>query len=77
MQALIAARIDLLPNAEKRLLQHAAVIGRVFWRGALERLAPDVDLEALLGVLLERELIVCEESARRSRATARTSSGTC
>ena len=39
LQALIAARIDRLPLDEKRLLQRAAVVGRVFWAGALERAA--------------------------------------
>ena len=57
VQALIAARIDLLPTAEKRLLQVAAVIGRVFWRGALERLAPDLATDAALGLLCDRDLI--------------------
>ena len=33
--ALLAARIDALPADEKRLLQEAAVVGRVFWPGAL------------------------------------------
>jgi len=33
--ALLAARIDALPADEKRLLQQAAVVGRVFWPGAL------------------------------------------
>ena len=33
--ALLAARIDALPTDEKRLLQEAAVVGRVFWPGAL------------------------------------------
>ena len=33
--ALLAARIDALPVDEKRLLQEAAVVGRVFWPGAL------------------------------------------
>jgi class 3 adenylate cyclase/tetratricopeptide (TPR) repeat protein len=59
VQALIAARIDLLAPREKRLLQHAAVIGRVFWRGALERLAPELASDSLLDVLLERDF-VCE-----------------
>ena len=60
VQALIAARIDLLPAREKRLLQHAAVVGRVFWHGALERLAPELVVgESPLGVLLDRDL-VCE-----------------
>src|SRR3954454_4678094 len=42
VQALIAARIDRLPPDEKRILQSAALVGRVFWLGALARLAPDV-----------------------------------
>jgi class 3 adenylate cyclase len=35
VQGLIAARIDGLTPAEKSLLQNAAVIGKVFWPGAL------------------------------------------
>src|SRR2546423_7449072 len=61
VQALIAARIDLLQADQKRLLQRAAVVGRVFWRGALERLSPELDVEALLEGLLDRELIAPEE----------------
>ena len=61
VQALIAARIDRLRPAEKRVLQRAAVVGRVFWRGALEHLAPGLDLDGPLETLLERELIVPEE----------------
>src|SRR3954454_21163525 len=60
IQALVAARIDRLEPVEKRLLQHASVIGRVFWRGALERVARDGDVAALDG-LIERDLIVPEE----------------
>jgi hypothetical protein len=40
VQALIAARIDRLAADEKRVLQSAALVGRVFWRSALDRLAP-------------------------------------
>jgi class 3 adenylate cyclase/tetratricopeptide (TPR) repeat protein len=61
VQALIAARIDSLAPDEKHALQCASVIGRVFWRGALERLCPDKDVAALLDALLEREFIVPEE----------------
>src|ERR671935_1306256 len=43
VQALIAARIDRLPAEAKVLLQRAAVIGRVFWGGALERLSPELE----------------------------------
>ena len=33
VQAVLSARIDLLPEAEKAALQAGAVIGRVFWTG--------------------------------------------
>jgi class 3 adenylate cyclase len=36
VQGIIAARLDALPREEKDLLQSAAVIGKVFWTGALE-----------------------------------------
>jgi class 3 adenylate cyclase/tetratricopeptide (TPR) repeat protein len=61
LQALIAARIDHLAPEGKTLLQRASVIGRVFWRGALEHLSPDVDeLDALLEDLLLREFVLRE-----------------
>jgi class 3 adenylate cyclase/tetratricopeptide (TPR) repeat protein len=71
LQALIAARIDHLPAAGKTLLQRASVIGRVFWRGALEELSPDVDsIDALLDDLLVRELILREPRSSISGETA-------
>ena len=61
LQALIAARIDHLDPAAKTLLQRGAVVGRVFWRGALEHLAPDVEgHEALVDDLLQREFLLRE-----------------
>ena len=39
VQGIIAARIDALPEGEKRLLQNAAVVGKVFWLGAVEAVA--------------------------------------
>jgi DNA-binding SARP family transcriptional activator len=48
VQAVLAARVDLLPPLEKAALQAAAVIGRVFWRDAVRALvdhaAPDFAL---------------------------------
>src|SRR4030095_9958795 len=38
VQAVLAARIDLLDPVEKRALQRAAVVGRVFWPGPVGRL---------------------------------------
>ena len=37
VQGLISARLDSLTRAEKELLQDAAVVGKVFWPGALIR----------------------------------------
>jgi class 3 adenylate cyclase/tetratricopeptide (TPR) repeat protein len=65
LQALIAARIDRLPPAEKLLLQRASIIGRVFWGGALARLAPDLeDVYEVVDDLLLRDFIL-----RESRST--------
>jgi hypothetical protein len=41
IQSLLAARIDLLPPAEKHALQAASVIGQTFWAGAVAELMPD------------------------------------
>jgi class 3 adenylate cyclase/tetratricopeptide (TPR) repeat protein len=62
LQALIAARIDRLPTASRRLVQRAAVMGRVFLRGALSHLSPDVaDVDTVLDDLLFRDLVLREE----------------
>jgi tetratricopeptide (TPR) repeat protein len=37
VQGIIAARLDGLSSGEKELLQDAAVVGKVFWAGALRR----------------------------------------
>ncbi len=47
IQGVLAARIDLLLPTEKRVLQHAAVAGRTFWKGALAELAQEISPEAL------------------------------
>jgi predicted ATPase/class 3 adenylate cyclase len=63
LQALIAARIDHLPEGEKSVLQRAAVIGRTFWSGAVEHLGGDADgeLKPLLDDLLLREFVLTEQ----------------
>ncbi len=71
LQALIAARIDHLDPDAKTLLQRGAVVGRVFWRGALEHLAPDVDgYDELLDDLLQREFLLREPRSSISGETA-------
>jgi class 3 adenylate cyclase/tetratricopeptide (TPR) repeat protein len=61
LQALIAARIDGLPAAEKALLHRAAVIGRIFWHGALTHVAPDLEVDELLDDLLLRDFVLSEQ----------------
>jgi tetratricopeptide (TPR) repeat protein len=61
LQAIIAARIDRLPRNEKRLLQRASVIGRIFWEGAISHLAADIDeLEPVIDSLLQRDFLTRE-----------------
>ncbi len=40
VHGIIAARLDTLPPKRKGLLQDAAVMGKVFWAGALEEMGP-------------------------------------
>src|SRR5207244_5094825 len=56
INALLAARLDLLEPREREALQRAAVIGREFWRGAL---GDDVAVEPLV----RKELVRSEASA--------------
>ncbi len=51
IQGVLVARIDLLSPTEKRVLQHAAVAGRMFWKGALAYLAQEISAEAFKGAL--------------------------
>ena len=61
IQALIAARIDGLPPAAKVVLQRAAVIGRIFWRGAVGRLSHGIDdVDEALDALLLRDFVQTE-----------------
>jgi class 3 adenylate cyclase len=60
VQGVLAARMDLLGGLEKRALQSASVVGRVFWIGPLARLV-DSDrarLEEALARLEDRGLVL-------------------
>jgi class 3 adenylate cyclase/tetratricopeptide (TPR) repeat protein len=66
VQGLIAARLDALPVEEKLLLQDAAVVGKVFWIGALTQVGGrDRDEAELLLHRLERK-----EFVRRDRRSS-------
>jgi len=66
VQGMIAARLDSLPGEDKDLVQNAAVLGKVFWSGALGALA------GLDAFLLEEQLHGLErkEFVRRERRSA-------
>lgn len=58
LQALIAARLDSLSPAERRVVTDASVLGAAFTRGGLASLASDEgDLDAVLDSLLRKEII--------------------
>ena len=59
VQAVIAARLDSLPAEQKELLGDAAVVGNVFWDGALAAMRghDGRELEGVLSGLLQRQLI--------------------
>jgi class 3 adenylate cyclase/tetratricopeptide (TPR) repeat protein len=63
VQGIIAARLDSLPLEEKALLQDAAVIGKVFWLGALRA------TEQQLHSLQQKEFV---QRARRSSVEGET-----
>ncbi len=59
VQAVIAARLDALPGEEKTALADAAVVGEVFWDGALTELGrrERVEVDAALGALHDKHLV--------------------
>jgi class 3 adenylate cyclase len=58
IQALLAARLDQLDEAERGVLQRGSVEGRVFHRGAVQALAPaEQEVTAHLTALVRKELV--------------------
>jgi class 3 adenylate cyclase/tetratricopeptide (TPR) repeat protein len=58
LQGLISARLDSLTRTEKELLQDAAVLGKVFWRGALIDASRDASaLDDALRALERKEFV--------------------
>jgi predicted ATPase/class 3 adenylate cyclase len=62
VQAIIGARLDLLAPSDKRLLHDAAVVGKVFWPGAVA---------ALGGTAARRELDDCLHRLERKQFVRR------
>ena len=61
VQGVLAARMDLLPASEKRVLQTASVVGRTFWNGAVASILDGEDrpqdLDDILWRLEDRGLV--------------------
>jgi class 3 adenylate cyclase len=58
IRGLVAARLDALPTEERDVILDASIVGRIFWRGALERLARDpACLSDALAALERRDLV--------------------
>ena len=66
VQGIVAARLDMLSDEEKGLLQDAAVVGNVFWLGAIEAIdgVTRRQAEELLHALDRKEFV------QRSRASS-------
>jgi len=63
LQALLAARLDQLEEAERRVLERGAVEGEIFHRGAVQALAPDeTQVTPRLAALVRKELIRPDKS---------------
>jgi class 3 adenylate cyclase/tetratricopeptide (TPR) repeat protein len=71
VQGIIAARLDALPTEEKRLLQDAAVLGKVFWSGGVATLThfSDHDIDDVLHALQRKGFVRRE---RRSAVSGQT-----
>jgi class 3 adenylate cyclase len=62
VRALVAARLDALPRAERAVLIDAAVVGKVFWTGAVAAITSEqADLAVVLSELERRDLVRRED----------------
>jgi class 3 adenylate cyclase/tetratricopeptide (TPR) repeat protein len=66
LQGLIAARLDGLAPDERRLLQHASVLGKVFTKGAVAAVMglPESQIEDLLASLVRKEVVFLQADPR-------------
>jgi class 3 adenylate cyclase len=65
IRGIVSARLDALPPGERAVLLDAAVVGKVFWAGALKRMSSgELALSELLDSLEGRDLIRREPVSR-------------
>jgi class 3 adenylate cyclase/tetratricopeptide (TPR) repeat protein len=66
VHSVLAARLDALRPSERRVLQHAAVVGETFWQGSLDGLAAEEGLNLIeaLVALEDKDLVVSRAGSR-------------
>jgi class 3 adenylate cyclase/tetratricopeptide (TPR) repeat protein len=64
VRAAIAARIDAMPSDARTALMSAAVVGKTFWRGALQSAGGIEDVDEALNVLESRDLVRRDPSSQ-------------
>jgi tetratricopeptide (TPR) repeat protein len=65
VHAVLAARLDSLSAAERRVLQHASVVGQTFWEGSLAGIEEEgIDLHDALAALQEKDLVAPSAGSR-------------
>src|SRR5207248_8901032 len=65
IRGLVAARLDALPTEERDVILDGSIVGRSFWRGALERIARDPDCLAVALAALERRDLIRRDTVSR------------
>jgi class 3 adenylate cyclase len=65
IRGLVAARLDALPPEERDVILDASINGRIFWRGALERIARDPDSLGVTLASLERRDLIHRDAVSR------------
>src|SRR5207253_2826334 len=76
VQALISSRLDRLEGGDKQLAHNAAVIGAVFWAGAVAHVGADEegalpDLHPGLEILERRDFVLHGKASTRQSGTTR------
>jgi class 3 adenylate cyclase/tetratricopeptide (TPR) repeat protein len=66
LHALVAARLDGLAPVERRLIQDASVLGKIFTKQTLSSLSglPEAELEPILQTLVRKEVLVVQSDPR-------------